>query len=99
MFLGKKIKSDLPTLIFLDVTGNTHVFFLPNYIDIDLFANNKGIDQSTHPHTLFSVFAIRCLDSILIKILVERVGMCLTWSVILNPYKPGVLFMGHRQTK
>ena len=102
MFLRrKKIKSDIPTLIFffLDVTGNTHVYFLPNYIDIDLFANNKGIDQSMHPCNLFSVFVVRCLDNILIKTLVERVGLCLTWSVILNPYKPGVLFMEHRQTE
>ena len=29
-----------------------------------VYANNKSTDQSVHPHSLVSVFALRCLDKI-----------------------------------
>ena len=31
-----------------------------------LYANNKGADQTAHPHSLISAFVVRCLDSIII---------------------------------
>ena len=29
------------------------------------FANNKGADQPTHPHSLISAFVLRCIDTII----------------------------------
>ena len=29
------------------------------------YANNKGADQTAHPHSLISTFVVRCLDSII----------------------------------
>ena len=29
------------------------------------YANNKGVDQPAHPHSLISVFVVRCLNSII----------------------------------
>ena len=29
-----------------------------------IYANNKSTDQSAHPHSLVSVFVVRCLDTI-----------------------------------
>ena len=33
-------------------------------MDIMLYANNKGADQSAHPRSLISAFVVRSLDSI-----------------------------------
>ena len=29
------------------------------------YANNKGADQPAHPHSLISVFVVRCLNSVI----------------------------------
>ena len=29
------------------------------------YVNNKGADQTAHPHSLISAFVVRCLDSII----------------------------------
>ena len=56
------------------------------------YANNKGADQTTHPRSLISAFAVRCLDSVMSVVSVtklsslmlasvaEQVGLSLTWS-------------------
>ena len=56
------------------------------------YANNKGADQSAHPHSLISAFLVHCLDSIIPLLVIakiarlqlvsvaEQAGLSLTWS-------------------
>ena len=56
------------------------------------YVNNKGSDQTVHPHSLISNFVVRCFDSItpivpktkvsnlsLVSV-AEQIGLSLTWS-------------------
>ena len=57
-----------------------------------LYANTKGADQPTHPHSLISVFVVRCLDRMIpmfdiskiarlyLATEAEQVGLSHTWS-------------------
>ena len=56
------------------------------------YVNNKGADQPAHPHSLISVFVVRCLDSIIsldsiaeisrlkLASVAAQAGLCLGWS-------------------
>ena len=56
------------------------------------YANNKGADQTAHPHSLISALVDRCLDSILsldsiaeisklqLASVAAQSGLCLAWS-------------------
>ena len=56
------------------------------------YANNKGTDQSAHPHSLINTFVVRCLDSVMSLVSVttisslmqasvaEQASLSLTWS-------------------
>ena len=58
------------------------------------YANNKGADQSAHPHSLISSFVVRYLDSIIpllsiselsslyLASVAAQAGLNLTWSQI-----------------
>ena len=60
------------------------------------YTNNKAADQPAHPHSLTSVFVVRCLDSIMpilaktkisrLKLAseAERPGLSLTWLETLK---------------
>ena len=55
------------------------------------YVNNKGSDQTVHPHSLVSIF-VHCFDSIIPTVakrkvsrlslvsVAEQTGLCLTWS-------------------
>ena len=57
-----------------------------------LCVNNKGADQPAHPHSLISVFVVRCLDSIIplvsisemaslyLAFVAAQAGLSLIWS-------------------
>ena len=56
------------------------------------YVNNKGSDQTVHPHSLISNFVVRCFDSIIplsakpkvsglsLVSVAEQTGLSLTWS-------------------
>ena len=54
------------------------------------YENNKGAIQPAHPHSLISIFVVRCLDSIMYILAISKVsvfvaeqaGLNLTWSQI-----------------
>ena len=39
------------------------------------FANNKGADQSAHPHSLISALVIRCLESTISKLATSEIAI------------------------
>ena len=39
-----------------------------------VYANNKGVDQSAHQHSLISNFVIRCLDSTIPTLAISKVS-------------------------
>ena len=60
------------------------------------YANNKGADQSAHPHSLISAFVVHCLDSVVSPVsatkisslmlasVAEQASLSLTWSETLE---------------
>ena len=38
------------------------------------YANNKGADQSAHPHSLIITFVVRCLDSIIPLVFIFKIS-------------------------
>ena len=56
------------------------------------YVNNKGSNQTVHPHSLISNFVVRCFDSIILIVakpkvsslslvsVAEQTGLSLTWS-------------------
>ena len=70
------LKINIPGWNGLLTTDNFYLFFflrLPTIINwarswqnlLLPYANNKGADQSAHPHSLISAFVVHCLDSII----------------------------------
>ena len=45
------------------------------------YANNKGADQPAHPHSLISVFVVRCLDSVMSLVSVTKISSLMLASV------------------
>ena len=42
------------------------------------YANNKGADQPSHPHSLISAFVVRCLDSMIPVLAIAEISRLLT---------------------
>ena len=45
------------------------------------YANNKGVDQPTHPRSLISAFVVRCLDSVMSLVSVTKIASLMLASV------------------
>ena len=45
------------------------------------YANNKGADQSAHPHSLISIFVAHCLDSVMSLVSVTKISTIMLASV------------------
>ena len=45
------------------------------------YGNNKGADQSAHPHSLISAFVVRCLDSVMSLVSVTKISSLMLASV------------------
>ena len=45
------------------------------------YANNKGADQSAHPHSLISAFVVHCLDSVMSLVSVTKISNLMLASV------------------